>query len=391
MVRVRSDKNSFTFDSRINVLLVFANSHDTDPLRLQTEQRAINEAIRRSSYRERITLTACPAATIHDFRRAFLDKEFQIVHISGHGSDHGLVLANELGEGKSVPPEALADFFEEYSPPVKCVILNSCYSVSQGKLISFNVPYTIAMEGPIDDEAAIEFSRGFYDAIGAGKTIDFAYREGCRAVKLTMHNPQFVSELITQVNWAFEGDIHYSAQRYEEALSMFEKALQLNPNNAYAWCKKGDSLLALKRYEEALAACKQSICIKPHFAEAYNSKGELFFSLERYEEALAAYDKAIELNPSASSFYTNKDYLLALLKRSKKALAAFDQAIQLNPSNGYLYWNKGNRLITLKYYRKSLAAYDQAILFDPKVVNFHISMGVVLCILKRYEEALDAY
>jgi hypothetical protein len=119
MIRVKKDQNSLTFDSTINVLLIFANPHDTNSLRLQTEQRAINDAIRRSSYRDKINLIPCPAATIHDFRRAFLDQEFQIVHISGHGSDHGLILENELGEGKIVPKGALADFFIEYSPPLK--------------------------------------------------------------------------------------------------------------------------------------------------------------------------------------------------------------------------------------------------------------------------------
>ncbi len=52
------------------------------------------------------------------------------------------------------------------------------------------------MEGPVDDDAAIEFSRGFYDAIGAGRAIDFAYGEGCRTVDLTTPNTLFISKML---------------------------------------------------------------------------------------------------------------------------------------------------------------------------------------------------
>jgi hypothetical protein len=40
------------------------------------------------------------------------------------------------------------------------------------------------MEKAIDDQAAIEFARGFYDAVGAGKDFDFAVEEGKSAAAL---------------------------------------------------------------------------------------------------------------------------------------------------------------------------------------------------------------
>ncbi|MBT3905978.1 MAG: hypothetical protein HOF30_09950 [Rhodospirillaceae bacterium] len=40
------------------------------------------------------------------------------------------------------------------------------------------------MDDTIDDEAAIEFTRGFYDALAAGKGIEFLFGEGKTAVSL---------------------------------------------------------------------------------------------------------------------------------------------------------------------------------------------------------------
>lgn len=183
-------------DNKIKVLVVFANPRGTDPLRLGTEDRVIRESVKLSRYRDNISLTVHHATTVHDLRRALLDEEFQIVHISGHGTGSGLVLEDELGGKYVVPQQALGELFGAYSPPIECVILNACYSISQGQLTSLNIPFTVAMEGAISDEAAIEFSRGFYDAVGAGKKIDFAYEEGCRTVKLAAPNTRFVSQIL---------------------------------------------------------------------------------------------------------------------------------------------------------------------------------------------------
>lgn len=186
--------------SKIKVLVIFANPRNTDPLRLSTEDRAIHEAIQLSPHRDRISITTRHAATIHDLRRSLLAGEFQLVHISGHGDEEGLILEDEIGKPHFIPQAALADLLRAYSPPLECVILNACYSISQGKLMSLGVPFTIAMEGSISDQAAIEFSRGFYDAVGAGKPIDFAYEEGCRNVKLIVPNAPFISQILINDN-----------------------------------------------------------------------------------------------------------------------------------------------------------------------------------------------
>jgi hypothetical protein len=83
-----------------------------------------------------------------------------------------------------------------YSPPVDCVILNACYTHPQGQLLAIGVSYTVAVEGPISDSGATEFTRGFYDAIGAGKGIEFAYQEGCRTMKLTGHQSSGIPVLL---------------------------------------------------------------------------------------------------------------------------------------------------------------------------------------------------
>ncbi len=168
----------------IQILSVFANPKGTNNLRLGEEERVIKECIKRSKHREKIHLVTCHATTIDDIARALLEEQFMIVHVSGHGTGRGLILEDESGKIRIPPPRALAEMFHAYCPPLQCVILNSCYSITQGILTALGIPYTIAMENSISDKSAIEFTRGFYDAIGAGRDIEFSFGEGMRRILL---------------------------------------------------------------------------------------------------------------------------------------------------------------------------------------------------------------
>jgi hypothetical protein len=169
---------------RYRILVVFANPKGSIQLRLQAEERVIRQCRERSKNRDNLHFDVRSAATIDDVARALLEEDYHIVQFSGHGTGQGLAFENELGEVQLVPQGALAAFLAKYSPPLECVVLNACYSNVQGELLSNCMPWAIAMEGAISDDAATEFTRGFYDAIGAGRDIEFAYREGCDRIKL---------------------------------------------------------------------------------------------------------------------------------------------------------------------------------------------------------------
>ncbi|MCH9684139.1 MAG: SIR2 family protein [Deltaproteobacteria bacterium] len=182
-----------------SILLIAANPAGTDPLRLDRELRIIREAIERSRHRTRLRLEVRPAATVHDLRRALLEGQFDVVHISGHGEEQGLVLEDDAGNSVPVARLAVARLFARYAAPagpLRCVVLNACWSRLTGEQPAMNVPFTVAMDGPVSDQGAQEFSRGFYDALGAGMDYDRAYEEGCSSAELGAPGARFESVLL---------------------------------------------------------------------------------------------------------------------------------------------------------------------------------------------------
>jgi len=167
------------------ILILAANPKGTTPLRLDEEVREIDAGLQRSKHRDQFVLEHSGAVRPRDIQRAMLDLNPQIVHFSGHGTgDEGLVFEDETGGAKLVDSEALAELFDLFADQVECIVLNGCYSETQAEAISQHVNYVIGMKKAIGDKAAIEFAVGFYDALGAGKPVEFAYKFGCAAIGL---------------------------------------------------------------------------------------------------------------------------------------------------------------------------------------------------------------
>jgi tetratricopeptide (TPR) repeat protein len=186
------------------VLFLAANPTNTEPLRLDEEVRAIREQLQRSG----LALDSCWAVRPWDVQKEILRLKPQIVHFSGHGmgepvatnSDHRLAtvvgasslhdleglafVQDTLGRSVLVGSEALAHLFENFKNHVECVVLNGCYSEVQAKAIAQHIPYVIGMQEAILDRSAIEFSKGFYNALAEGEPIERAFALGKTAIEL---------------------------------------------------------------------------------------------------------------------------------------------------------------------------------------------------------------
>jgi tetratricopeptide (TPR) repeat protein len=178
---------------------------------------------------------------------------------------------------------------------------------------------------------------------------------------------------------------------YEQALVAYDRAISLNRNDATVWINKGFSLQdGLGRSQEALAAYEQALGLDPKDVLAWNGKGNALYSLKRYDEAMAAYEQATTLDPSDVSNWTGKGNALNYLQRNTEALSAFEQALTLDPRNVNAWNGKGNALWGLKRYEDGLAAYKQAIALDPNFALAWKNMSITLQLLGRMKEAEEA-
>lgn len=169
------------------ILFLSANPQDTQRLNLDAEAREIREGLQRSQQRDAFKIETSPAASPSSMRRALLDHSPRIAHFAGHGEgEDGLVFDDGAGNRQLVETEALAKLFKLFATDIQCVLLNACYSEIQAEAIAQHIDYVIGMSQAIEDNAARAFAVAFYDALGAGRDIEFAYQSAC--VELEMLN-----------------------------------------------------------------------------------------------------------------------------------------------------------------------------------------------------------
>jgi len=191
------EKTVSTFEKAqtISILLLSADPTNASRLRIGEELREIQERLQLAKLRERFILAQRMSVRPTDISQALLDVQPHIVHFSGHGeASGGLCFENRVGEIHPIMPDALAALFEQFKDQVNCVLLNSCYSEIQAVAIAKHIDYVIGMNRAIGDHAAIAFAIGFYQALGAGRTIKEAYKLGCVQIRL-----QSISEHLTPV------------------------------------------------------------------------------------------------------------------------------------------------------------------------------------------------
>ena len=204
--------------------------------------------------------------------------------------------------------------------------------------------------------------------------------------KLTHCHPKLKHTLFSSL-----GDLLVSAERYNDALDSYQKAVELDQGNASTFAGQGAALANLNCYEEALESCQKAIDLDPEYVNAWVNRGHTLNNLGRYEEALKSCEKALDLAPESVDAWRNRGVVLGNLERQEEALESWQKALDLAPEYVDAWVNRGNTLNNLESYEEALESYQKALDLDPKSVNAWVNRGGVLGTLRRYEEALESY
>src|SRR3712207_4283142 len=176
----------------LRVLGMVTSPLGLDPLDVEHEKRLVEEAIRGLREGGSVELTWLGGQTWRDLQRAMRRGPWHIFHFVGHGGfdpeteEGAIALTREAGHKDLLRATALARLLDDHFS-LRLVFLNSCEGARSGEgdafsstaatLVRCGIPTVVAMQYEITDEAAIEFSRDFYEAVADGLPVDAAVAE----------------------------------------------------------------------------------------------------------------------------------------------------------------------------------------------------------------------
>lgn len=106
------------------------------------------------------------------------------------------------------------------------------------------------------------------------------------------------------------GDSLFTIGKYQEALTYYDRLLELEPHAAKFWQRKAETLLRLKKYPEAELYFNKALSIEPSNLDAIKGNVRCLIHMDKQEDALMCCSPALALNPSDQDLLMLKQKLL---------------------------------------------------------------------------------
>jgi tetratricopeptide (TPR) repeat protein len=194
----------------------------------------------------------------------------------------------------------------------------------------------------------------------------------------------------------------------DRAISLFEKALALDPEYAQAWAGlggayqlKGTFLNLPELLEKAITCEERALALDRDLADAHTWLGAALLSLGRVDEATASLERAIALEPGQARPWS-------MLARAHwigrgdipQGIAALEKAVAINPQFGYAQLQLAFLHTEQGDYERARAAATKAVDLQERyisgeegllVMGAHARLGYVHYREGRYAEAVQEY
>ena len=168
------------------------------------------------------------------------------------------------------------------------------------------------------------------------------------------------------------GNVHTDLKEYNQALSCYQKAIEINPRIVGAHNNLGLVYRTLNDFENAVKSYQSAIKLQPKHGGAYHNLALAFKELGKFNKSVEAHEKAIECEPENLTHY----YYLSELKK---------EVLNLDLKN------KVEKILKEKKSTKQDMAFGNYILakYERKKKNYEKELKVLIDGHKNYFESME--
>jgi len=179
---------------------------------------------------------------------------------------------------------------------------------------------------------------------GISKYPDFSlfYRNKASLYNITDFNNDVALENILKAKeiceepsvYYTEGMIRQDLNMHKEAIELFNKCLEQEPNDPYTFYNIAQSYERLSEVDQAMSYYEKAIQFKSDLASAYAGRARQYLAKNNVDLALADYKKALKLDEENAEILFERAIMYRdVVKDQKLALADFEAAQEMDPDN----------------------------------------------------------
>jgi tetratricopeptide (TPR) repeat protein len=201
----------------------------------------------------------------------------------------------------------------------------------------------------------------------------------------------FASFELQADNETLSGDALLQKGSAEEAITQYQKALQMRPDSDLAYYNLGTALQQAGKADDAIALFKKALQVRPDNAVACYNLGTALQQADKVDEAISQYQKAVQIKPDYALAYNNLGNALLQKGRVEEGILQYQKAVQIKPDFALACNNLGTVFQETGRLDEAITQYQKAVQIEPDFASAHSNLGNALAQKGRVDEAIPQY
>jgi tetratricopeptide (TPR) repeat protein len=132
----------------------------------------------------------------------------------------------------------------------------------------------------------------------------------------------------------FLGEIATARNQYEQALSHYQRVVELLPDSAESWFDVGEAHRMLGNFEDAATSYKRAIELEPANEDYYYSSLALMYRQNgQSSQAVETLEKGLQANPDSAELHAARAIMYVESGNNSQAKISLEKAESLNPAS----------------------------------------------------------
>ena len=179
-------------------------------------------------------------------------------------------------------------------------------------------------------------------------------------------------------------------ENYNDAIDLFNQAIEIEDTYAEAYSARGDAFKELKDYNAALQSYRSAIDIDSNMAMAYNGRGECYRELGQMDLAFNDFNNAIEIDTRNPKILANIGMLCIDNRDPMRGLPYLDKALEQDDQNADALRSRGYGEALLQQFDKAIEDLEKSAEIDPTDYETYSTLASVNVFAEDYNKAVDA-
>ncbi len=183
-----------------------------------------------------------------------------------------------------------------------------------------------------------------------------------------------------------------------KAINEYKKTLDLDPRylegeKALRWFEKGEAALKDKNYNESVKCFERALWIPepPSFAPAHRSLGASYAEKGKFDKATAELEKAINLDPDDDLSHYSLGFVYQKKEMFDEAISEYKKTLAINPNYAEAHLSLGASYSEKGMNSEAFSEYKKAININPNYADAYFNLGILYYGKGMLDDAIEHF